>query len=185
MLRKLSLIALLILFSTGFIFGQAEKPKEADQILKTALNEAKVSHKNVFLIFHATWCPWCKRLDKVLETPEVKKIMDENYVITHLDVMERKEKVAEFENPGGKEIMKKLGGENAGLPFYAFLNSKGEKIADSNVMPDNSNLGFPGSNEELEAFKSILKKSAKNISDADYSVIVETIKKNLPPPKKS
>ena len=167
------------------MFGQAEKPKQAEQILKSALSEAKASNKNVFLIFHATWCPWCKRLDKVLETPEVKKIMDANYVITHLDVLERKEKIAEFENPGGKEIMKKLGGENSGLPFYAFLNEKGDKIANSNVMPQDSNLGFPGSDEELEAFKSLLKKTSKNISDADYSIIVETIKKNLPPPKKS
>ena len=48
--RKLSLLALLIIFSTGFMFGQAEKPKQAEQILKSALSEAKASNKNVFLI---------------------------------------------------------------------------------------------------------------------------------------
>ncbi len=185
MLRKLTMVVMFSVLSVGLIYGQTEKPQQAEKILKTAIEEAKASHKNVFLIFHATWCPWCKRLDKVLETPEVKQIMDANYVITHLDVMERDNKVAEYENPGGKEIMKKLGGEKSGLPFYAILNSQGKKLANSNVMPKDMNLGFPGSDEELAAFKSLLKKTSKKISDADYEMIVETIKKNLPPPKKS
>ena len=70
------------------------------------------------------------------------------------------------ENPGGKEIMAKLGGEKSGLPFYAFLDATGKKLADSNVMPtQNPNIGYPGSAEEIEAFGKLLKASAKNLSD--------------------
>ena len=185
MLRKISLITLLSFFSVGLILGQNEKPQSAEKILNTALKEAKASNKNVFLIFHASWCSWCKRLEKVLETPEVKKIIEDNYVVARLDVLENEDKAAELENPGGKNIMVKLGGENSGLPFYAFLDGNGNKLTNSNVMPKDMNIGYPGSPEELDAFKSLLQKTSKKITDNDYALIIDTIKKNLPPPKKS
>jgi hypothetical protein len=94
--------------------------------------------------------------------------------------MEHDEKVAELENPGGQELMKKFGGEKSGLPFYVFLDSKGNKIADSNVMPKNSNIGYPGSSEEIDTFVKIVKKSVKHINKKDISTIEEYLKTNAP-----
>ena len=182
MFKKLTLTLIVFLFTITLLMGQDAKPQPADDILKVALKDAKDTGKNVFLIFHASWCSWCKRLEKAMQSDELKKIFEDNYLITHLDVDEHGEdKIIQFENPGGKDIMKKLGGEKSGLPFYAFLDATGNKLADSNVMPTkNPNIGYPGSAEEIEAFGKLLKVSAKNLSDEKFNMIIDYLKKNAP-----
>ena len=184
MFRKLALTLLVTLFTITILMGQDAKPQPADNILKAAYKEAQTSDKNVFLIFHASWCSWCKRLDKAMQSDELKKIFEDNYIITHLDVSETQpDKIKTLENPGSKEIMAKLGGEKSGLPFYAFLDADGKKVADSNVMPTkNPNIGYPGSAEEIDAFGKLLKASAKNLSDEKFALIIDYLKKNAPKP---
>jgi len=170
----------LILIAVSLASAQSTKPESADVILKAALQTAGSSQKSVLVLFHASWCSWCKRLDKVLEEPSIHKPMDENYVITRLDVFENGEKAETLENPGGRTIAADLGGEQSGLPFYAFLDAKGKKLADSNVMPKNQNIGYPGSPEEIEAFGKLLQATAPRMSDQQRSVILEYLHKNAP-----
>lgn len=173
------IVCLLVFSFLSFVNAQPE-PVEANEILTTAYKETKATHKNIFLIFHASWCSWCKRLEKAMQSNELKKIFEENFVITHLDVLEPGDKIATLENPGGKEIMEKLGGENAGLPFYVFMNAKGEKLADSNVMPGNENIGYPGSSEEIEAFGKLLKSNSQKMTDEQLKIVIEYFKQNAP-----
>ena len=183
--RKLTSILFLFTFSFGIISAQDTKPLQADDIMKSAYKQANDESKNVLLIFHASWCSWCKRLDKAMNSDELKKIFEDNYVITHLDVLERNEKIDLLENPGGKKFMAKLGGEKSGLPFYAFLDSDGKMISNSNVMDKESNIGYPGSEEEIETFGKLLKSSAKNLSDEQFTTIVDYLKANAPKPRAS
>ena len=104
----------------------------------------------------------------------------DNYVMVKLDVMESKEKQETLENPGGVKIMTALGGEKSGLPFYAFLNEKGKKIADSNVAPNNQNIGYPAKPEEIIAFEKLLKQTAPHLADAQRSRLIDYLKKNAP-----
>ena len=127
------------------------------------MKQAEASDKTVFLIFHASWCGWCKRLEAGLEDPAVKPIIEANYVISYLVDMESKDK-KELENPGGGEILKELGGEQSGLPFYAFIDGKGKMIVNSNAMPKEQNIGYPAEKEEIAAFEGLLKKSAKHLT---------------------
>lgn len=182
MFRKVTLTLFVSLFTITLLLGQDTKPKTADKILKASYIEAKVSDKNVFLIFHASWCSWCKRLDKAMQSDELKKIFEDNYIITHLDVQERGDKIKELENPGGNEVMKNLGGEKSGLPFYVFLDAASKKLADSNVMPENQNIGYPGSDEEIAAFGKLLKTSAKHMGEKQFATVIEYLKKNAPKP---
>lgn len=182
MFRKLIFTLLVSLFTITLLMGQDAKPQTADSILKASYKEAKASDKNVFLIFHASWCSWCKRLDKAMQSDELKKIFEDNFIITQLDVQERGDKIKELENSGGRDIMKDLGGEKSGLPFYVFLDAAGKKLADSNVMPENQNIGYPGNEEEIAAFGRILKASAKHLSNENYSAIIDYLKKNAPKP---
>ena len=182
MVRKFTLAITLFMLSVAITFGQAEKPQPANDVLQSAYKEAKSTDKNVFLFFHASWCGWCKRLEKAMQSPELKKIFEDNYVITHLDVLERKEKIEELENPGGREIMAKLGGEKSGLPFYVFLDDTGKKLADSNVMPKDQNIGYPESEEEIQAFGKLLKISAKHMNDEQFATVLDYLRKNAPKP---
>jgi len=98
-----------------------------------------------------------------------------------LDVMENGPKVATDENPGGLAIMKTLGGEKSGLPFYAIIDAKGKKLADSNAMPKDQNIGYPGSPEEIEAFGKILEKTAPKWKATDRQKLIDYLKENAPP----
>ena len=180
-MRHISIsIIFLLLFSFLPAAGQTTQPEPADRVLKAGIQQAESSNKTVFLIFHASWCGWCKRLEAALENPALKKLMDDNYVFVRLDVLESGDKVQKLENPGGKAIMNDFGGEQSGLPFYAFLDATGKKIADSNVMPKNQNIGYPGSAEEIAAFEKLLKATAPRMTEAQRTTIVTFLQKNAP-----
>jgi hypothetical protein len=85
-------------------------------------------------------------------------------VVVKLDVKEAKEKEALLENPGGEEILASLGGERSGLPFYAILDERGKKIADSNALPDGVNIGYPVSPAEIAAFRKLLQETAPRLT---------------------
>ncbi len=182
MVKKLFWLSIVLLFAVNVSNAQTEAPKHADEIMKAAYKEAKAADKNIFLIFHATWCGWCKRLEKAMQSNELKKIFEDNFVIVHLDVDERGEKIKEFENPGGKELMAKLGGEKSGLPFYAFLTSAGAKLSDSNVMENNQNIGYPGSKEEIEAFTKLLSGASIKLDENQIEAVTDYLVQNAPKP---
>jgi len=95
-------------------------------------------------------------------------------------VLESGEKVEKLENPGGKEIMNELGGKQSGLPFYTFLDAQGKEIADSNVMPKNQNIGYPGSPAEITAFENLLKKTSRHMTDEQRAVVIALLKTKAP-----
>lgn len=180
MRTKSILIVILCVFIAGSVIAQTEKPQPTIKIMAESLVKAKETGKNVFLIFHATWCSWCKRLDKVMSMEEVKTIFEENFVLTHLDVKESGEKIEQFENPGGNEFMKELGGEKSGIPFYAFIDKDGKMLANSNVMEKDGNIGYPGSEDEIAAFMKIIKIGAPKMTDEHFNAIKDHFKKNAP-----
>jgi hypothetical protein len=114
-----------------------------------------------------------------MQRPEFKKMFDDNYLLVKLDVLENGSKKS-LENPGGAEVMKDLGGEKSGLPYYAFLDAKGKKLADSNVMPNEQNIGYPGSPEEIQAFMDLIHKTAPRWSDSDRDKLKAYLIANAP-----
>jgi thioredoxin-related protein len=180
MRKTLSLLSILFLLITFSAAGKTGRPDSAQSIIKTAIDEARSSKKNVLIIFHATWCGWCKRLEAVLENPEIKSIIDKNYIVAKLDVRERGEKIQTDENPGGIDILEKFEGANSGIPYYVFLDKKGKMIANSNVMPKNQNIGYPGSKEEIAAFIKLLKKTSFQMTDKERNKISKYLKNNAP-----
>lgn len=149
---KIIVIVTLLLFQLG------AAQEKADAVLNKAFTEAKTGKKNVLLIFHASWCKWCKMMEKNMDLPEAKPIFDKRFVTAYVDVQERGDKKS-LENPGGQELMNKYKGENAGLPFWLILNPKGEVLADS-FDAKGENLGSPATPEEVNAFIAKLGKSS-------------------------
>lgn len=77
---------LFFLFCSAIIYAQ--HTPSADVVLKEALSKAAKENKKVLIIFHASWCVWCRRMDSSLADPSVKSFFDRNFVITHLTIME-------------------------------------------------------------------------------------------------
>jgi len=141
----------------------------ARTLMTEAYAKAKREKKNVMVIFHASWCGWCKKMDAMLESPEFKSTFENSYVITHVDVLEQPAKKG-LENTGGEEIMAQLGGKDAGLPFFAILSPEGKKLGDS-MLPKTGNMGFPSAANEVAGFKVLLKNTAPKMRASDVERI--------------
>lgn len=145
----------------GFVIALSSivNAQTATEILTKAQNQAKVENKNVFLIFHASWCGWCKKMEKNMDDPLVKSYFDANYVKTFITVQERAEK-KNLETPGGDAVNEKLRGKDQGLPFWVILDSEGKVLEDSRV--NGENIGGPASEEEVNQLITKLETTSKN-----------------------
>ena len=173
-----ALFGLSVLLSRGECRAQTVTPPPAASVVSTALKSAQAGGRVVLIEFGASWCTWCRSFDAFVHAPETRQIIANNYVVVNLTVQERDEKKA-LENPGGQDKMDEWGGAKSGLPFYVFLDKTGRKIGDSNAMPDGSNIGFPGTPQEVQVFMSVLDKTAPKMTKTDRAVILSYLNKVL------
>ena len=171
----MKLLFTVLIMCTGFT-GIAQNIPTAESILTAAYKQAAAENKNVFVIFHASWCGWCKKMDASMNDVTTKKYFDENYVRVHLTVQENPAK-KNLENPGAAEFLKKFKGEKAGLPFFIVLDKKGKLLGDSFV--NGENLGCPASSDEVASFIVLIKKTAK-INEEGLQAISNRFKLNIP-----
>jgi len=117
---------------------------------------------------------YCKKLDKFIETPEIKPIIDKYFVMARLDVQESEDKHS-LNNPGGEEVKGQVGGKGMALPFFAFLNEKGETIVNSirpgDAQAKEDNIGYPGQPFRVDWFLIMLKKAAPGMSPDETHVL--------------
>ena len=184
--KYLLLPVVLVFAAMATAFSQTDMPS-SETVLKQAYAQAGKEHKNVILIFHASWCGWCKKMEASLNDPTCKKMFDDNYVIVTLDVMEQPAKVA-LENPGSSDQLKKYNGDKAGLPFWVVLDAKGNLLADSYLRPTGTtaaapinSIGCPAEDNEVAYFAKLLKATSK-LTDAQLAVISTRFAQNKPAP---
>lgn len=161
----------------------AQKARPADEILKDAYQLAAKQHKNVIVIFHASWCGWCHRMDSSMNDPVCKKFFDDNYVTTHLTVFESKDK-KDLENPGAEDLLKKLHFDQEGIPVWLVYDKDGNLIADSWVRGGGAELktigknsGCPANKEEVDYFISVLKRTS-SLKPAQLAIIHKRFREN-------
>jgi len=160
---------LICLFLLGSIsIGNAQE--KASVVLEKAYKQAKKENKKVLVIFHASWCTWCKKMEKNMEADAVKALFHDNYVITYLTVQESA-KNQHLNNPGADEVLKKYKGDKQGIPFWVILDSKGNLLEDS-FNAKGENLGCPSTLDEVMEFNAKLKRTSK-LNDKDLAAIAQ------------
>ncbi len=172
------LIASLMLTSAAF-----SQKKSADKILSEAYQQAAKENKKVFIIFHASWCGWCKKLDASMNDASCKALFNKHYITVHLTVKESDGK-KHLETPGADVYLKKYMGDEAGLPFFVIINDQGSTLGDSfarnkgeKLDQPGENIGCPATAAEVAAFCSVLK-ATSSLTKAELSIIEKRFRKN-------
>ncbi|MBW8522539.1 thioredoxin family protein [Chryseobacterium chendengshani] len=95
---------------------------DAEKDIEKMIAQAKKEGKNVIIQAGGNWCIWCLRFNQYVQTtPELKKLVDDNYVYYHLNYSpdNKNEKVfTEYGNPGDK----------FGYPVFIVLDQNGKMI---------------------------------------------------------
>ena len=96
--------------------------ENAEEKIKDLVEQAKKENKNIMIQAGGNWCIWCLRFNQYVQsTPELKEIVDQNYLYYHLNYSpeNKNEKVfAQYDNPGAK----------FGYPVFIVLNQNGKMI---------------------------------------------------------
>jgi len=125
------------LFGSQTTSGEKNKEKSSSEKKTTTLTwykydegltKAKKEKKHIMVNFYATWCGWCKRMDKyTFANDDVRKVLNESYVAVKVNGQSG-EKV----KMDGKQITEiKLAGKYGirAYPVTWFLKPSGERIA--------------------------------------------------------
>lgn len=144
----------------------------AAEVIQQAIDQAKTEHKKVMVLFTASWCHWCHRMDTLMNLPSVKNDFQEAYVICHVDVQEQGAKKA-LENQGWKTYLEEFGGdENGGVPFWAILDDQGKALVNSRIKPNGpsadprgDNAGCPMYDKEVTYFIQCLSETSSMSKD--------------------
>lgn len=102
------------------------KPYNAEESAEARIAElvtqAKAENKNIILQAGGNWCIWCLRFNNFVQTtPELKDIVDENYLYYHLNYSPENKNAkvfAKYDNPG----------EKFGYPVFVVLDQNGKMI---------------------------------------------------------
>lgn len=141
-------------------------PLDAQEVLNAALARATEQDKRVFLHFGAPWCGWCHRLDDFLALQEIATILDRDFIDLKIDLDRMS---------GGKTVQAKFPkAGSGGIPWFAFLDAKGEVIVTSDG--PNGNIGFPAKPDEINHFLAMLKKAARRIEPDEIEQIGKDLK---------
>ena len=178
---KYSLFLFLMLASVVFAKAQ-QTPASASDILKEAYQQAASQKKNVFVMFHASWCGWCHKMDKSMNDPACKKFFDDNYIIRHLVVDEAKDK-KNLENPGAAEMKVRYNGDGQGIPFWLVFDKQGKLLSDSKMRKEGDgpekgdNAGCPATEKEVDFFIDVIKKTS-SINKEQSDIIRKRFREN-------
>ena len=146
----------------------------AEETMAQVESQAAAGHKNILLVFGASWCVNCRLFDKFVADPAIHPILDKIFVFADLDTGELANDKRHANLPGGQKLMASLGGKEAGYPYIAMLDAKGSLIANS-LRPvgqgGGENIGYPYAPNEVDWFMEMLKKAAPSLSIEDAATI--------------
>jgi hypothetical protein len=137
---------------------------------------ASSQHKNVMLIFSASWCASCHLLQNFLADPTIRPILDRYFVKLVVIHGERPNDTRHEDTPGADQLLDSLHDTNTSLPLTVILTSSGKFIVDS-VRPVyrhrdiRANIGYPDGTNGTEWFFEMLRQGAPSLTSNETQAI--------------
>ena len=182
----MKLLLYLIALATFPIHLRAQPPS-VESIIRQTCEKAGRENKTAFIIFHASWCVWCHRLDSSINDPSCAKFFTDHFVIEHITAFETDQK-QKLNNPGWKEFLTAHHLIDQGIPAWFIFDKDGNLLADSQKRPagtdfdtEGSNIGCPANGQEVDYFIGILKKVALVSAEEEQSIRSRFLKNNAHP----
>ncbi|MGH9413634.1 MAG: thioredoxin family protein [Terriglobales bacterium] len=142
----------------------------ARALLHTAEAQAQSSHRNVLVIFGASWCGWCHELDAFMKTSAVAPVLAKSFTVVHLDIEEHGARASQ-NTPGALALARHFRGSES-LPFLVMLRPDGKLIATSNrTGGPNSNVGYPVKPDEVAWFIEMVHRGAPGLTAAERKAL--------------
>jgi thiol:disulfide interchange protein len=155
--------------------SQPDGPLPALEVVEKP--RAAAGKRGVFLGFHASWCTWCRALQRLTLLPAAKPVFDRYYVVAWLTVDERAARKS-LENPGADGLRTRLGGDGVALPFYAVIDPSG-KVTGTSVRSGldgrKENIGFPGTPDEVQDFLTMFRSGAPDLTAAEEKILTDAV----------
>jgi thiol-disulfide isomerase/thioredoxin len=166
-------LILLLFIASSSIYAQTT---DAKTIIKEACAEAGKQHKNALIIFHASWCIWCHKLDSSINDISCNNFFNNNFVIQHITAFEvgKNEKLNTL---GAIEFLKAHHADEQGIPVWFIFDKDGNLLADSQLRHNGQskneegiNVGCPSNETEINYFISVLEKTSTISNDEEAAI---------------
>ena len=168
-------LALAILAAAPLLRAQTSALPSASEIFAKAKTTAAVEHKNILLVFSASWCGPCRQFEGFLEDPQISPIMAKYFVTARFAVGEEIGHKPELNTPGGDFLRASLGGAASGYPYIVAANPQGQVLVNSyRPVPGSKtgeNIGYPAIPAEIDWFMKMLQQSAPSMSTEEAASI--------------
>ena len=150
--------------------------QDTTQLISQAEAQASAEHKNILVLFTASWCGPCHMLSGFFTEKKVAPIIDQNFVTVRLDVGERRNDSKHVNTPGAEKYMAALGGETAGYPYFAILDPAGKTIVSSLRNGDKeSNIGYPQNAPQIDWFLHMIQTAIPNLDKKQFKTVKDGI----------
>lgn len=139
------------------------EPQDARKLLDEALAAAKSENKRVLVQETATWCGPCHRLAGFLNA---NRVWEKDYIWIRMD----------HRYNGARELMAEIrDGAPGGIPWFAILDADGTKLATSNDLKSNQNIGFPSEVADLAHFEHMVKSTRQRLTDDEITDLIRML----------
>lgn len=146
-------------------------PAPARDEFQRQVSLASGEGKRLFLLFHASWCAYCRLFDMLLSDPQASAIVDREFKVFHMRALERTEQWKARQIAGADDMYRRFATPTSGLPFYVVFDGAGEPVV-SSLAPDSGvNIGFPIAKRDLDRFEKIIQQGAPKITATELATL--------------